>query len=76
MNLYSITCSKATRFAGSKGDATKARMAMMKEFDLRRAEIAINDFEVASGKAGVLAALNAVAAGEVGTASNDGEGDE
>lgn len=62
MNLYRITCSQATRFAGSKGEATKARMEMMKEFDLRRVEITIHDFEVASGKAGVLAALNTVAA--------------
>lgn len=79
MKLYKVHCAKGMRFAGSKSDASKARMALVDELLVKKMSVKIDEFDVGAGKAGILDALNRVASEAIygeDTSGGDDEGDE
>ena len=62
MNLHKVTGFGFTRYAGSQGEATKIRMALAEEHDLKKNSMTIEPVEVPTGKAGLLEVLNELAA--------------
>lgn len=48
----------AVRFAGSHGDASKARMALVEMHGVKKMSVTIDEGEIPTDKAGLLAFLN------------------
>lgn len=59
MRAYELVRNGAVlAFAGSQGEATKSRLALMHTHDIRRSEIDIKEAEIPTDKAGLLTYLN------------------
>jgi len=59
---YKISGFGFTRFAGSQGDATKARMALSDEHGLKKLSIEIEEVDIPTSKTELLPFLNELAA--------------
>jgi len=58
MRLYLVQCDAAAQYAGSRAEASKMRMAMMEEHGVKRSEVSIDEAEVPTKKAELVAFLN------------------
>lgn len=60
MNLYKIHCPDATRYAGSMAEARTKKQEIVDSFNVKKSEVAIDDYILSTKKNDIIVALNAI----------------